>query len=317
MIQNRIEKNWKKLKPWAERHQIEAFRLYDRDIPEFPFMIDRYKDHFLVHDRTDQWIDKDKNQLPQVIEALENIFDTDSDHIVLRKRQRQEGLNQYEKIDQTDKSFSVRESQALLKVNLYDYLDTGLFLDHRPMRQTVWKNCQSKPENPAKKFLNLFCYTGAVSVFAALAGAETTSVDMSATYLDWAKDNFKLNNLLNTDHQFVQADVLAYLREPTDERYDMIFLDPPTFSNSKRMDQDFEVEKDQEFLVSRCMQRLAPGGVLYFSNNKRQFRLSEDIQAAFFVRDITKMSIPQDFHDQKIHCCFEIRERRPYTDGGI
>lgn len=274
-------------------------------------MIDKYKDFFLVHDRTNEWIDKDKNQLPQVLEALKNLFQAGSDKVVMRRRERQEGLNQYEKIDQTDKSFPVRESQALLKVNLYDYLDTGLFLDHRPMRQTVFKQCQTPANSQPKKFLNLFCYTGAVSVFGALAGAQTTSVDMSATYLDWAKENFRLNSLDLGNHQFIQADVLAYLRDSDSDKYDVIFLDPPTFSNSKRMEQDFEVEKDQVFLVKKCMQRLAPGGVLYFSNNKRNFRIDEDLTYAFRVRDITKQSIPQDFHDLKIHCCFEIRELPP------
>ncbi len=304
MFKNRVEKNLKKLEPWANRMQIEAYRIYDRDIPEFPFMVDRYKDYFLVHDRTDEEIDRNKNQMPEVIQSLIEIFKVPENQIVIKRRERKSGTSQYERLAETDSSATVRESQALFKINLYDFLDTGLFLDHRPIRQIIFKSAKGK------KFLNLFCYTGSVSVFAALGGAETTSIDMSGTYLDWAKDNFKLNNIDCDQHRFFQENVLAYLSSPIKDKYDMIFLDPPTFSNSKRMESDFEVEKDQEFLVDSCMGRLNQDGILYFSNNKRRFRLSDDIKAKYFVRDITEKSIPQDFHDKKIHNCFEIRHPR-------
>ncbi|MEK2647020.1 class I SAM-dependent methyltransferase [Bdellovibrio sp. BCCA] len=304
MIKNRLEKNFKKLKSWSERHQIEAFRLYDRDIPEYPFIVDVYKDHYVVYDKSDFIKDKDKNHLPHVTEALKALFKTSEDCIVIKKRERQEGLKQYEKLDSKEQTFSVRESQALLKVNLYDYLDTGLFLDHRPMRQKVFKTAKDK------KFLNLFCYTGSVSVFAALAGARTTSVDMSQTYLRWAQDNFELNNIDLGDHSFINANVLEWLRAHRDHAaFDMIFLDPPTFSNSKKMEDSFEVERDQDFLVNACMSMLKPDGVLYFSNNKRKFKLSENILAKYTVKDLTDESIPQDFHDKKIHCCFEIKNK--------
>lgn len=303
MIKNRLDKNFKKLKSWSQRHQIEAFRLYDRDIPEYPFIVDIYKDHFLIYDKS-EFIDKDKNHLPHVMDALKALFKCSDDKIVLKKRERQEGLKQYEKLDGKNLTFTVRESQALFKVNLYDYLDSGLFLDHRPMRQKVFKNAAGK------KFLNLFCYTGSVSVFAALAGARTTSVDMSQTYLRWAQDNFELNNLPLAEHSFINADVLEWLRSQSKTpTFDMIFLDPPTFSNSKKMEDVFEVEKDQEFLVEACMQMLTPGGILYFSNNKRKFKLSENILAKYLVKDLSEESIPQDFHDKKIHVCFEIRAK--------
>lgn len=303
MIKNRLDKNFKKLKSWSQRHQIEAFRLYDRDIPEYPFIVDIYKDHFLIYDKS-EFIDKDKNHLPHVMDALKALFKCSDEQIVLKKRERQEGLKQYEKLDGKNLTFTVRESQALFKVNLYDYLDSGLFLDHRPMRQKVFKNAAGK------KFLNLFCYTGSVSVFAALAGARTTSVDMSQTYLRWAQDNFELNNLPLAEHSFINADVLEWLRSQSKTpTFDMIFLDPPTFSNSKKMEDVFEVEKDQEFLVDACMQMLTPGGILYFSNNKRKFKLSENILAKYLVKDLSEESIPQDFHDKKIHVCFEIRAK--------
>ncbi|MGZ3771209.1 MAG: class I SAM-dependent methyltransferase [Bdellovibrio sp.] len=304
MIKNRLEKNLKKLKPWTQRHQIEAFRLYDRDIPEFPFIVDIYKDHYVVYDKSDPIKDKDKNHFELLMEAITNLFNCDETKIVVKKRERQEGLKQYEKLNDQKKTFAVRESQALLKVNLYDYLDTGLFLDHRPMRQKIFKIAQGK------KFLNLFCYTGSVSVFAALGGARTTSVDMSQTYLRWAQDNFELNNIELSDHSFVNADVVEWLKEnKNNKNYDLIFLDPPTFSNSKKMENSFEVERDQEFLIDSCMTMLNENGVLYFSNNKRKFKLSETILANYRVANITEESIPQDFHDKKIHNCFEIKKK--------
>lgn len=303
MIKNRLEKNFKKLKSWAERHQIEAFRLYDRDIPEYPYIVDIYKDHFLIYDKSDLR-DKDKNHLPHVQEALKALFKCDDSQVVVKKRERQEGLKQYEKLDAKEDTFVIRESQALIKVNLYDYLDTGLFLDHRPMRQKVFKTVQGK------RFLNLFCYTGSVSVFAALGGARTTSVDMSQTYLRWAQDNFQLNNIDLGNHSFINADVLEWLRaQKNSNTFDVIFLDPPTFSNSKKMEDTFEVERDQDFLVESCMQMLAPEGILYFSNNKRKFKISDSILSKYRVKEITTESIPQDFHDKKIHNCFEIRTK--------
>lgn len=302
MIKNRLEKNYKKLKQWAERQNIEAYRLYDRDIPEYPFIVDVYKDHFVIYDKSDFIKDKDKNHLPHVTDALKALFKCEDDKMVIKKRERQEGLNQYEKLAAKNETFTVRESQALLKVNLYDYLDTGLFLDHRPMRQKVYKTAKDT------KFLNLFCYTGSVSVFAALGGARTTSIDMSQTYLRWAQDNFDLNNIDLGSHSFVNENVIEWLHQNRhSKKFDMIFLDPPTFSNSKKMNESFEVERDQDFLVDSCMQMLNPNGVLYFSNNKRKFKISENIASRYKVRDITEESIPQDFHDKKIHNCFEIK----------
>ena len=180
---------------------------------------------------------------------------------------------------------------------------TGLFLDHRPMRQVIFKSVHDKD------FLNLFCYTGAVSVFAALGGARsTTSVDMSQTYLSWAQENFRLNQIPLADHEFVNMNALEYLHKMQDQqRFDVIFLDPPTFSNSKKMEEVFEVEKDQDFLVEKAMSMLRPEGILYFSNNKRKFKLSENILQKYQIKDMTRESIPQDFHDQKIHHCFEIK----------
>lgn len=312
MILNRLQKNWKKLAPWAKRQNIEAFRLYDRDIPEFPFLVDVYADYAVVYDKTDPIKDKDKNHLPLVLEALEKGLNFAPEKIVVKRRQRQEGVSQYEKLHDRQEFLVVREHDARLQVNLFDYLDTGLFLDHRPMRQKLMKEVKllatQRAEQP--RVLNLFCYTGSVSVFAALGGAVVTSVDMSATYLDWAKRNFQINGLEVKDHRFVQEDALAWLEKTPTENYDFIFLDPPTFSNSKRMQGNFEVERDQEDIVIHSMNRLAPEGILYFSNNKRDFRLSEKLKQDYLIKNITELSIPQDCHDKKIHHCFEIRHHR-------
>jgi len=303
MIKNRLEKNYKKLKTWADRAGIEAFRLYDRDIPEYPYIVDIYKDHFLIYDKSDLR-DKDKNHLPHVIEALEGLFNADESKIIIKKRERQEGLNQYEKIATKEETFVVKESQGLFKINLHDYLDTGLFLDHRPIRQKIFKTVKDK------NVLNLFCYTGSVSVFAALGGGRTTSVDMSQTYLRWAQENFELNKIDLNQHKFINANVLEWLHENRNSQdFDVIFLDPPTFSNSKKMQDAFEVEKDQDFLVDSCMSMLRPDGVLYFSNNKRKFKLNDTLSAKYKIRDISEESIPQDFHGKKIHVCFEIKNK--------
>ena len=303
MIRNRLEKNLRRLEPWAKRNRYEAYRVYDRDIPEYPFILDRYADHFLVYDRSET-IDEGKGRDLEFFAAMESLFPGSRDKWIVKKRERQEGLNQYEKTGNEGKRLRVRESDALFWVNLTDYLDTGLFLDHRPMRQKMKKLAAGK------KLLNLFCYTGSVSVLAALGGARTVSVDMSNTYLDWARDNFVLNGLAPADHAFVAEDALKFLAaDPGPERFDVIFLDPPTFSNSKRMERDFEVERDQEFLVSSCLKRLAPGGALYFSTNKRKFRLSEGVHATATVADLTEESLPQDFHDRKIHQCFRLQAK--------
>lgn len=302
MIKNRLEKNLKKLKPWAQRAKIEAYRLYDRDIPEFPYIVDIYGEHILVYDKSDPVKDAGKNHLTEILGAIEVLFKIPSDKVILKKRERQEGTNQYNKLAETKNYFSVRESQALFKVNLHDYLDTGLFLDHRPMRYKIYKMANTK------KVLNLFCYTGSVSVFAALGGGKVTSVDMSNTYINWAKENFKLNNINPDEHEFVTENAIEWMDSQRKiQKYDIIFLDPPTFSNSKKMVEEFEVERDQHFLVDACMQMLNVGGVLFFSNNKRKFKLADDLAKKYLVKDITTETIPQDFHDQKIHHCFEIK----------
>lgn len=304
MIKNRIEKNYKKLLPWSERHQIDAYRLYDRDIPEFPLIVDRYKNFFVVYDKSDSIIDANKNQIEPTLQAVYDIFQIPKHHVILKKRQRQEGSNQYSRLNEQNEFLTVQESQAKILVNLQDYLDTGLFLDHRPLRQMIYK------QSSGKKFLNLFCYTGVVSLFAALGGATTTNVDLSKNYLDWALQNFQLNSLNPDQHSFVNESSIKYLEKHKNcHSFDLIFLDPPTFSNSKKMDHDFEVERDQFDLINLTMSCLTSNGTLYFSCNKRKFKLDERIKDIYSVRDITEKTIPIDFHDKKIHQCYEIRNK--------
>jgi len=311
MIQNRLEKNLKKLQAWAEKNQIEAYRLYDRDIPEFPFIVDRYKKYFVVYDKS-ELIDEDKVHLPLLLEALKKIFNIQTSEIIVKKRQKQKGKQkgsvQYQKLDQKNEKIIVKENGVELYVNLWDYLDTGLFLDHRPMRYQFLKNTKGK-------FLNLFCYTASASVMAALSGATTYSVDMSKNYLDWAQENFKLNKLSAKKNFFFEADVLQFIADAPQQSefiasFSTIFLDPPTFSNSKSMKTDFDVERDQNQLITCVMKLLEANGTLYFSNNKRDFKLSTEISKKFKVKNITKDSIPIDFHDQKIHHCYEIKYNR-------
>lgn len=307
MILNRLAKNFKKLDAWASKNQIDAYRLYDRDIPEFPFIVDRYADYFVVYDKSEQ-IDEAKNHLPLLIQALQELFKTDESHIVVKRRQRQKGSDQYQRISEKNEKIVVRENAVPLYVNLWDYLDTGLFLDHRPMRYRFLKKIK------AERFLNLFCYTASASVMAALSGATTFSVDMSGTYLDWARENFKLNNIPAEKHFFFEEDVLKFIEEASHwpdfaSSFGVIFLDPPTFSNSKKMNSDFEVERDQILLVKQVMKLLKPDGILYFSNNRRDFRISPELEAVFRIKNITPETLPQDFHDKKIHHCFEIQYR--------
>ncbi|MFN7826054.1 MAG: class I SAM-dependent methyltransferase [Pseudobdellovibrionaceae bacterium] len=322
VIKNRLEKNRKKLEPWAQRIGTEAYRIYDRDIPEYPFILDRYGSSFVVYDKSEE-IDQGKGHFELFIQAVNEVFKPATEKLYLKRRERQKGDQQYTRLDQAEEFFLVREGSAQLRVNLSDYLDTGLFLDHRPLRHRLFK------ESRDLEILNLFCYTASVSVQAALGGGMTTSVDMSGTYLDWAFENFKANQLSveklgpkgerevfnafsqtikSKGHLLIQDNVVEWLKKPS-QQFDLIFLDPPTFSNSKKMEESFDVQRDHVELVKTCMTKLKQGGLLLFSNNKRKFKLDPELEQGFRVKDITTATIPQDFHDQKIHVCFEIRHQ--------
>ncbi|MCK6596442.1 MAG: class I SAM-dependent methyltransferase [Bacteriovoracaceae bacterium] len=304
-FKNRLEKNTKHLLKWAKREGIESIRLYDRDIPEYPYIVELHNTVAIIWDKTNDFLDGEKyDHFQHVVNGTKEVLGLDEENIIVKRRFRQDHENRYEKEDNEKREVITREKEAQFILNVSDYLDTGLFLDHRPLRQLIYKEAKDK------KVLNLFAYTCSVSVFAALGGAsEVVSVDMSRTYLEWGKRNFDLNKISIDKHEFVQENALEFLKKDH-RRYELIFLDPPTFSNSKRMDETFDVERDQADLVALCMKRLHPDGVLYFSNNKRKFRLEPELSVMFDIKDITAGTIPQDFHDKKIHHAYKITHKK-------
>lgn len=299
MLAGRLRKNVRHLARWAAREQVACYRLYDRDIPEVPLTIDRYEGEVVVA----AWErgDADPAWLPAMLAEIARTLEVAPDRIHARVRRRQKGLAQYERTSDRGERVEVGEGGLRFWVNLDDYLDTGLFLDHR------WARARVRAEAAGKRVLNLFCYTGAFTVYAAAGGAAaTTSVDLSATYLAWAGDNLALNRLADPRHELVRADVLAWLEQPSPARYDLVVLDPPSFSNSKKMRGVLDLERDHPYLVGACLQRLAPGGVLYFSTNHRSLKLAvDDLDVA--VEDLTRPSIPPDMRDAKIHRLWRIR----------
>src|SRR5690606_12010385 len=303
MFANRLKKNLKTLGKWARQQNISCYRLYDADMPEFAVAIDLYDGWAHVQEyAAPASVSEDKAQarLQDVLVALPQVLDIPSERVVLKQRQRQTGKQQYERMAQRGEFMTVQEGQVKLLVNLTDYLDTGLFLDHRPIRLRI------ASEARGKRFLNLFCYTASATVHAAVGGScRTASVDLSRTYLDWARRNPSLNGLSDL-HQLVQADVMTWLAADRGE-YDLIFIDPPTFSNSKRMDDVFDVQRDHVQLLDMAMARLAPGGVLYSSNNFRRFRLDAGLEERYRVEDISAQTLDRDFQrNARIHRTWRI-----------
>ena len=300
---NRLSKNLKKLEKWAARENVECYRIYDADLPEYNVAIDRYADYVIIQEyRAPKEIEagKVRRRFLDVVSTARYMLNLTDDKLVIKVRERQKGRQQYEKLDTKKQSLVVHEGQAKLIVNLQDYLDTGLFLDHRPTRLRIANMAKGKD------FLNLFCYTATASVHAALGGAKsTTSVDMSKTYLAWGEDNFAENGIKGK-HEFIQQDCIKWLQH-AHEMYDLIFIDPPTFSNSKRMSDVFDVQDDHLALLTSASERLNDNGEIIFSNNKRGFKLDvEAIKAlGFYVKDISQSSIPEDFkRNNKIHQCW-------------
>lgn len=298
MFANRLQKNLKQLGKWVRREGVECYRLYDADMPEYALAVDLYADWVHVQEYAPpRSIDPQKAQarLLDALAAIPQALQIDPSKIVIKRRERQVGTKQYERQDQQGRFMEVNEGGVKLLVNLTDYLDTGLFLDHRPMRLRLQREAQGK------RFLNLFCYTATASVHAAKGGARTTtSVDLSRTYLDWARRNLALNGFSDR-HRLEQCDVMQWLEDARDE-YDLIFIDPPTFSNSKRMEGVFDVQRDHVRLLDLAMARLAKGGVLYFSNNFRKFDLDADLAARYQVEEISAATIDPDFaRNSKIH----------------
>lgn len=309
MVVNRLRKNRRRLNGWLQREQIQCFRLYDADMPEYAVAIDLYNGvpHVAEYAPPKQ-VDEAAatRRFEEVLSAVRAELQLPSSAtIATKRRQRQRGQSQYRRQDYRHEKLEVREGSARVLVNLHDYLDTGLFLDHRPLRMRIGR------EAKGKHFLNLFCYTGVASIHAALGGAVTsTSVDLSNTYLSWYGENLAINGLSERQHRAERSDCQAWL-DRCERKFDLILLDPPSFSNSKSTEASFDVARDQEPLVRAAMSVLAPDGTLYFSNNRRGFKLDETLKDAFEVENITAETIPPDFERRPdCHQCWMIRHRR-------
>ena len=306
---NRLGKNIKHLMKWAKRNQIEAWRIYDRDIPQFPFAIDVYGDHIHLQEYDTGWLMQPEEYeawLDDVLEAVGFVTGFAPGQIHLKRRERQKGTQQYEKTGKSGEDFIISENRRRFWVNLDKYLDTGLFLDHRNTRKKVGDSAQNK------RFLNLFSYTGSFTVYAATGGAVSSeTVDLSNTYLDWAKRNFELNGINLAAHKIVRADVFQYLKsaEAEGKKFDLIVMDPPSFSNSKKMLDILDIQRDQMTLINGAMKLLASDGLMYFSNNLRSFELNPEVSEKYTVKDVSKQSVPDDFRNKKIHQCWEIRHK--------
>jgi len=315
MFENRLNKNLKNIGKWAKKNKVDCYRLYDADMPEFSLAIDVYQSEeglqrLHVQEYAPPKTIDEAASFERLREALFVLSQIKSAHlsitpeqIVLKTRAIQKGASQYEKNAISSDGFVVRENSARLNVNLTDYLDTGLFLDHRPMRAWVKENSKGK------RFLNLFCYTGAVTVSAAIGGAsESLSIDMSKTYLGWAKDNLSLNQLDLSKHKLKQQDCIEWLNSTQMVApFDLIFLDPPSFSNSKRMQGVLDIQRDHVDLINAAMKHLAKGGQLIFSNNLRKFKLDPEVIEQYKVSDFSKRSIDKDFErNSRIHQCWLI-----------
>ena len=301
---NRLQKNIKKIEKWAKQQGLDAYRLYDADLPEYNLAVDRYADHIVVQEyAAPKNIDENKarQRLLDAVNATLQVTGIETNKLILKVRQKQKGTNQYEKLANKGEYFYVNEYGAKLWVNLTDYLDTGLFLDHRLTRKMLGEMAQGKD------FLNLFAYTGSATVHAALGKAKsTTTVDMSNTYLNWAEQNLLLNDIEGKQHKLIQADCLQWL-EKCDHQFDLIFVDPPTFSNSKRMEDSWDVQRDHIKLMTNLKRILRPNGTIVFSNNKRGFKMdfAKLEELGLIAVEISHKTLPLDFERNKqIHNCW-------------
>jgi 23S rRNA (guanine2445-N2)-methyltransferase / 23S rRNA (guanine2069-N7)-methyltransferase len=315
MFANRLRKNLKAIQDWAKRESIDCYRIYDADMPEYAFAIDHYADG-----AGERWIVVQEYAPPKTIEpraarqrrnealaVIPHVLEIPAERMRVRERRQQKEGAQYEKVAHEREFELVRERPYRFAVNFSDYLDTGLFLDHRLTRRRIGELAQGR------RFLNLFAYTGTATVYAAGGGAaSSTTVDMSRTYIEWAKRNLALNDLAGPQHGFVQADCLTWLAEQRDKprRWDLMFIDPPTHSRSKRMSEDFDVQRDHVRLLTLASALLAPDGVIVFSSNYTRFKLDAGALTEFEIEDLTRSTLPHDFQrNPRIHSCFVLRRR--------
>ena len=306
MFENRLTKKFRHLRKQARQQGISCYRVYDHDIPEFPFCLEMYGDklyaaeylrrHGMNEEDHDIWLD-------QSLQIAARVLGIEPDQIHQKLRRRKSGREgQYQKLGEEKEFFNVEEDGLLFKVNLNDYLDTGLFLDHRITRKMV------RQQSEGKNVLNLFAYTGSFSVYAAAGGAaEVVTVDLSNTYLNWARENMVLNGFTDPQrYQFIAADVLQWIEQAPANHFDLVVLDPPTFSNSKKMNEFLDIQRDHVRLVNQVLQTMKPGGVLYFSTNARKFIPEKDkIDAAIF-QDITRQTMAFDFEGKLERLCYRI-----------
>jgi 23S rRNA G2069 N7-methylase RlmK/C1962 C5-methylase RlmI len=304
-LKNRIRKNYRHIRKWAKRTVTNCFRIYDRDIKECPLAIDFYDGRFCIY-----FFSYDIGRyepLPDLKEATENalisIFEVTPEKLYWKTRVKRAKIEQYEKLDEQKEFFTVSEYGVKFKVNLNDYLDTGLFLDHRETRQKV------ASLSKGKKLLNLFAYTCSFSVHAAVHGASyTQSIDLSNTYTDWGADNFRLNSLSPKTNEIFRADCVKILNDliHSNSEFDLILIDPPTISRSKKMDGLFDIQVDYVDLITKALKILSKDGVIFFSTNSRKFKFDESLLPPCSIRDISEKTIPLDFRNKKIHSCWTI-----------
>ncbi len=304
-FENRIQKNLKHISKWARRNNISCFRIYDADIPEFAVAVDLYEQKWCVVYEYAPPASVDQimanRRLKRIIDVLPRMLGIHPDNIFLKIRRRQKGSSQYEKLQFQGKRHTIHENDLKYLVNFSDYLDTGIFLDHRPLRRLI------REMSGNRTFLNLFAYTGTVTVAAAAGGAlSTTTIDTSNTYLDWSEDNIALNGFSGDRHSLVRADCMGWLKN-TSEKYDIIFLDPPTYSISGSEERKFEIQADHPELIRRTMPHLKPGGTLFFSTNFKKFRMDPETLAGTNAMEITPDTIPEDFkRTPRIHRVWKI-----------
>jgi 23S rRNA G2069 N7-methylase RlmK/C1962 C5-methylase RlmI len=305
-LKNRIRKNYRHIRKWAKRTLTDCFRIYDRDIKEYPLAIDFYAGRFCVHFfSTDRENDEPRPCLKdEADQALFSLFGATPEIVYWRTRKRRAKTQQYEKVDEEGEFFIVHEYGVKFKINFSDYLDTGLFLDHRETRQMVAALSKNK------KVLNLFAYTCSFSVHAAVGGASyTKSVDLSNTYTAWGKENFLINSISLKNNDIIRDDCLKFLKDELYARakYDIIIVDPPTVSRSKKMDQLFDIQVDYISLLNDSLKLLSPTGCIFFSTNSRKFVFDTTLFEHCQVKDISEKTIPLDFHNHKIHRCWVIK----------
>jgi 23S rRNA (guanine2445-N2)-methyltransferase / 23S rRNA (guanine2069-N7)-methyltransferase len=308
LFRSRLEKLARHLRRWPTRQGITCFRLYERDIPEIPLVVDRYEDHVHIteyerpHERD---VAEHADWLELMARTAAEALQVDRPHVFLKQRERQRGAAQHEHLSEEHYEITVQEGGLKFLVNLSDYVDTGLFLDHRITRSLV------RDLSAGARFLNLFAYTGAFSVYAAAGGAaQTTTVDWSRTYLEWAERNMQLNGFRGAQHRFVRADALEFLRQlAPGPQFDLAVIDPPTFSNSKRTEEIWDVQRDHVEALNLLLQRMRTGGAVFFSTNFRRFKLEEEAIAAAAIHEISRQTVPPDFRNRRIHRCWKITAR--------